>query len=423
MDARVKRTGGLIWPEEGVSSAVPYGVFTEQAVYDEEQARIFRGPTWNFIGLAAEVPNAGDFKATFVGDTPVVMTRDEKGAIHAWVNRCAHRGALVCRELRGNNPAGTYTCVYHQWSFDAAGDLVGVPFRRGLGGKGGYPADFDTKQHGLRKLRVENYHGAVFATFDHAMPGFQDYLGAGGAVDQHLRRVLEGRDIEVIGHARQYIPSNWKFYAENTKDPYHASLLHLFHMTFGLYRSSQVGGVKITGGWHTVLFSRSGTDSEEAIAQTKDSQLRTYQADSYTLADPSLLKGRKGEWGDDITLVIMSLMPNLVIQQIQNTLAVRQILPKGRDAFELVWTFFGYKTDDEELRNIRLKQINLIGPAGLISMEDGESSVICQQAVVRDQNEWSCIEMGGRDVKDADHLVTETTIRAFWNEYRELMGY
>jgi anthranilate 1,2-dioxygenase large subunit len=423
MDARVTRTAGLVWPGEGISAAVPYGVFTEQAVYDEEQAKIFRGPTWSFIGLAAEVPNAGDFKATFVGDTPVVMTRDDKGAINAWVNRCAHRGALVCRELRGNNPAGTYTCVYHQWSFDARGDLVGVPFRKGLGGKGGYPAGFDLKQHGLRKLRVENYHGAVFASFEEDMPGVQDYIGAGGAMDLHLRRVFEGRDIEVLGHARQYIPSNWKFYAENTKDPYHASLLHLFHMTFGLYRSSQVGGVKITNGWHTVLFSRSGTDSDEALAQTKDSHLRTYQADTYTLDDPSLLKGRKGEWGDDITLVIMSLMPNLVIQQIQNTLAVRQIVPKGRDAFELVWTYFGYKTDDEELRNIRLKQINLIGPAGLISMEDGESSVICQQAVVRDQNEWSCIEMGGRDVEDADHLVTETTIRAFWDEYRQLMGY
>ena len=423
MDARVKRTGGLIWPEEGVSSAVPYGVFTEQAVYDEEQARIYRGPTWNFIGLAADVPNAGDFKTTYVGDTPVVMTRDDKGAIHAWVNRCAHRGALVCRELRGNNAAGTYTCVYHQWSFDAAGDLVGVPFRRGLGGKGGYPADFDLKEHGLRKLRVEDYHGVVFATFDEHMPGVQEYLGAGGAMDEHLQRIFKDREIEVIGHARQYIPSNWKFYAENTKDPYHASLLHLFHMTFGLYRSSQVGGVKITNGWHTVLFSRSGTDSEAALADTKQSQLRTYQADTYTLDDMSLLKGRKGEWGDDITLVIMSLMPSLVIQQIQNTLAVRQILPKGRDAFELVWTYFGYKTDDEELRNIRLKQINLIGPAGLISMEDGESSVICQQAVVRDQNDWSCIEMGGRDVEDADHLVTETTIRAFWDRYRELMGY
>ena len=423
MDARVKRTGGLIWPEEGVSSAVPYGVFTEQAVYDEEQARIYRGPTWNFIGLAADVPNPGDFKTTYVGDTPVVMTRDDKGAIHAWVNRCAHRGALVCRELRGNNAAGTYTCVYHQWSFDAAGDLVGVPFRRGLGGKGGYPADFDLKEHGLRKLRVEDYHGVVFATFDENIPGVQEYLGAGGAMDEHLQRIFKDREIEVIGHARQYIPSNWKFYAENTKDPYHASLLHLFHMTFGLYRSSQVGGVKITNGWHTVLFSRSGTDSEAALADTKQSQLRTYQADTYTLDDMSLLKGRKGEWGDDITLVIMSLMPSLVIQQIQNTLAVRQILPKGRDAFELVWTYFGYKTDDEELRNIRLKQINLIGPAGLISMEDGESSVICQQAVVRDQNDWSCIEMGGRDVEDADHLVTETTIRAFWDHYRELMGY
>ena len=34
----------------------------------------------------------------------------------------------------------------------------------------------------------------------------------------------------------------------------------------------------------------------------------------------------------------------------------------------------------------------------------------------------NCIEMGGRDVKDADHRVTETTIRAFWDECRELMG-
>ena len=134
-------TPKLDWPAEGVTR-VPYRVYTDPDLYALEQERIFRGAAWNFLGLAVEVPNPGDFKATFVGDTPVVLTRDHDGALHAWVNRCAHRGALVCRELRGNvGASGTHTCVYHQWAYDAGGNLVGVPFRRGLGGKGGYLVD------------------------------------------------------------------------------------------------------------------------------------------------------------------------------------------------------------------------------------------------------------------------------------------
>ena len=83
-------------------SRVPYAVFHSQAIYDREQERIFRGPTWSFLGLEAEIKQPGDFKSTFIGDTPVVMTRTEEGALAAWVNRCAHRGAMVCRQLRGN---------------------------------------------------------------------------------------------------------------------------------------------------------------------------------------------------------------------------------------------------------------------------------------------------------------------------------
>ena len=141
----------------------------------------------------------------------------------------------------------------------------------------------------------------------------------------------------MLGHHRQFVPSNWKFYAENTKDPYHASLLHLFHMTFGLYRSSQEGGVRVTNKWHTVLFSKAGTDSDDAINETEDAKLRTYDS-GYRLADMSLLAGRK-EFDDNVTLVIISLMPTLVIQQMQNTLAVRQILPKSESEFELIWTY------------------------------------------------------------------------------------
>ena len=84
----------LTWPTEG-PSRVPYRVFFDPLIYELEQEKLFRGPTWNYVALEAELPTPGDFKATFVGDTPVVVTRDKAGALHAFVNRCAHRGALV----------------------------------------------------------------------------------------------------------------------------------------------------------------------------------------------------------------------------------------------------------------------------------------------------------------------------------------
>jgi len=102
-------------------------------------------------------------------------------------------------------------------------------------------------------------------------------------------------------------------------------------------------------------------------------------------------------------------------------LAVRQILPKGLGAFELVWTQFGYADDDAEMTAIRHKQGNLIGPAGLISMEDGEAVEIVQSAIVRAQEHSSYIAMGGGAAEDADHLVTESSIIGFWNYYRSIM--
>ena len=70
-------------------------------------------------------------------------------------------------------------------------------------------------------------------------------------------------------------------------------------------------------------------------------------------------------------LQILTVFPNFVLQQIQNCLAVRQILPKGLDSMELHWTYFGFADDDHDMQRRRLKQSNLVGPAGYVSMEDG----------------------------------------------------
>ena len=405
----------LVWPAEGFTR-VPYRVYQDPAIYALEQERIFRGRTWNYVALTAELPNAGDYKTTFVGDTPVIVTRDADGAFHVLVNRCAHRGALVCRDLRGN--ADTLTCVYHQWAYDAKGDLIGVPFRKGLGGKGGYPADFDMKQHGLRKLNVEVFGDCIFASFADDMPSVEDYFGPRMA-DYHRR--MFNRPVEVLGYHRQFVHSNWKLYADNTHDPYHASLLHLFHATFGLYRASQICGTEMGGyeGMHNCIHSRAGSD-EGRIEGYKKEGGRSYQ-ENYALADPSVLKGWP-EFADGDTLCIHVIFPNLVAQQIANTLATRQIVTHGPNAFELVWTYFGYVDDTPEERAMRVKQINLIGPAGLISMEDGDVCELVQNAIVRDGDAASIVEMGGRDIADIDSTLTEVGMRGFWKGYRKIMG-
>lgn len=394
---------------------VPYAVFTEKNYYEREQEMLFRGASWSFVGLDAELPKAGDYKTTFVGDTPVIAVRDQDGAINVMQNRCAHRGALVCRELRGNAP--DLQCVYHQWAYDLKGNLTGLPFRRGIQGKGGMPSDFKLENHGLRKLRVETIRGLIFASFSDKVEGLREYLGP--MVCETIERIL-CRPIEVLGDQRQYVHGNWKLYAENTRDPYHASLLHLFHTTFGLYRSSQQGGIKTDDQHrHSMLYAMKGT-SNEANDKAIYEGVRAFNTD-FKLQDPSLLAGRP-EFDDPISLVILAVFPNLVLQQIANTLAVRQIVPYGPDAFELVWTQFGYADDDAQMRAIRLKQANLIGPAGVISMEDGEAVEIVQRAITNDQDKTSYIAMGGGKAEDAEHLVTEGSIIGFWEHYQSLMG-
>ena len=248
----------IAWPDTE-QMQVPYQVFTDPRVFDQEQEQIFRGPHWSFLALEAEVPEPKDFKSTYLGDTPVVVTRDRGGVIRAWVNRCAHRGAMVCRDRRGK--ADTFTCVYHQWAYDAEGKLLGVPFRRGLGGEGGMPKSFDMKAHGLPALRVATYRGLIFATFagEGEVEPLEAYLGP--EVCAMLDRIF-GRPIELLGDERQVMHGNWKLYSENTRDAYHGSLLHLFHATFGLYRSKSKPFSMDRSIPSTSIDTKSGTDSK-----------------------------------------------------------------------------------------------------------------------------------------------------------------
>ena len=65
-----------------------------------------------------------------------------------------------------------------------------------------------------------------------------------------------------------------------------------------------------------------------------------------------------------------------------------------------------------------------MGPAGYISMEDGEAIRLVQQSIAGDRDASSFIEMGGRGpIVDADHVVTEVCTRGLWQQYARTMGF
>ena len=182
---------------------------------------------------------------------PVVVTRDHDGELHAFENRCAHRGSLLV--LNQSGAARDIICVYHNWSYDLAGNLTAVAFRKGLGGKGGMPPQSRPEEHAPRKLRLESLCGLVFGTLSAHTPPLEQYLGPD--ILSRIRRVMRA-PVQLLGDYSQTLPSNWKLYMENVKDTYHASLLHTFFTTFRLNRLSQRGGIVVSeSGGHHVSYS------------------------------------------------------------------------------------------------------------------------------------------------------------------------
>ena len=129
------------------------------------------------------------------------------------------------------------------------------------------------------------------------------------------------------------------------------------------------------------------------------------------------------EFGDRVSIQILTLFPGFVLHQIRNSLAARQVVPKGVDRTELHWTLFGFADDDAEMTRRRLLQANLVGPAGFISMEDGAATGFVQRGVAGSPERASVIEMGGANVGSGDSRLTETAVRGLWKTWRRHMRF
>jgi salicylate 5-hydroxylase large subunit len=322
--------------------------------------------------------------------------------------------------------AKDFTCPYHQWNYDLKGNLTGVPFRRGVRVKteagvkvnGGMPADFKLEDNGLVKLKVALKGGVVFASFDHDVEDFDSYLGE---VKPWFERAFgegrDGRGLKILGYSRQRIPGNWKLMQENIKDPYHPGLLHTWFVTFGLWRADSPSEmVTDSHGRHAAMVGYRNQGGKGEVTQGVSSF-----KENMKLHDDRVLDVVPEPWWNGPTACMQTIFPSLIIQHNVNSVSTRQIIPLGPNAFDFVWTHFGFADEPEEMTRRRLRQANLFGPAGYVSADDGEVIELSQDGYLQSNGGNTVCELDGTGIGGAPHNVTETLIRGMYTYYRKVM--
>ncbi len=206
-------------------------LYVSREIFDQEMRDLF-GSTWVYVGHESEIPEPNDFVTRNIGRRPVILTRSRDGSVNVVINRCTHRGAVVCRQAKGN--AARFSCGYHAWTFANDGRCVGVPLKHGYG------EAFDLSDQDLRRAaHVESYRGFVFASISEHVPSLIDHLAhARRFLDEWLDRgdrlpvVVRSGDMQFNTHA------NWKTVYDNPGDGYHPpfshdSMLRVFAKRYG----------------------------------------------------------------------------------------------------------------------------------------------------------------------------------------------
>lgn len=220
--------GATGWTRESVMALVDEQtgtidprIYTDERLYELELDRIF-SRAWLFVAHRAQIPEPGDYFATYMGEDPVLVVRQRDRSVKVFLNQCRHRGMKICRVDGGN--ARSFMCPYHGWAYDLAGNLVSVPREQD-----GYLGEIDKSEWGaIQVAHVDEYKGLIFATWDPNAPSLLAYLGeAVWYMDTFLDRVDGGT--EAIGGVTKWvIGCNWKFAAEQfCSDMYHAPLAHI----------------------------------------------------------------------------------------------------------------------------------------------------------------------------------------------------
>jgi phenylpropionate dioxygenase-like ring-hydroxylating dioxygenase large terminal subunit len=192
--------------------SLPREAYISDEFYEFELDTLWRR-SWVCVGLATQVPNAGDFVPLKLAGDPLLMVRGRDGEIRVMSSVCRHRAMVIMGEEPGN--CERFTCNYHGWQYGLDGALIGAPFMRGTN-------DFDRSTQGLPTLSVEVWKNFVFVNYEPDPAPLGEMMAD---YDEALRNWDIENLTDIGGHTQEFA-FNWKIFLENSAECYHCDYLH-----------------------------------------------------------------------------------------------------------------------------------------------------------------------------------------------------
>lgn len=365
--------------------AVHRSIYTDPNIFELEMENIF-GRSWVFLAHESEIPEPGDYKTTLVGRHPIVITRNAGNEITALINRCRHRGPVVCRNELGNSKF--FRCPYHAWTYDNTGALVGVPMPQGYG------AAFRKEEHGLTRMpRLAVYQGFIFGSMAATGKSLEDHLGGiKNFLDAYVAVSPTGRIGVFQGYQKCVYNGNWKYQLENGVDPYHVGALHASAVTPEAMQIYQQGkGAVIAMDGHGV------TDHTDWGPIPVDASL-----------------------SGGFNLVIF---PNLIVLRSQ----IRTVRPIAVDRTEILTSVVRLENVPEEVNLQRMRDQEFeFGAAGTFFADDLDIFERTQQGLSSSAVDWLVFARGLEREEMRNGYLTggmsdETQHRGMYRHWKELM--
>ena len=417
------------WGELVMADRVHRSLYTDPAVFAAEMRTVF-ARTWLYVAHESQIPEPNSFVTTTLGGRPVIVTRDKEGAIHVLFNRCAHRGATVCREESG--VARRFVCPYHGWTFRNTGELTGVPWQHGYG------PGFDMGGLGLGVIpRVESYRGFVFASLNRDVPLIADHLGnARSWLDYWIDRAPNGEVYLRSAAHRMAYQGNWKLAYDNAGDGYHPAFSHRSLLTmagrlgqskdmayFGQTPDDGPMRVHYLGNGHSVIDQTPNYPEPGDIFRNQRPQPgREWYEQRIRSAHPD-----DAERLLDLTAgsqINLSIFPNLLIIGNQ----VQVIEPDAVDHTTLVWWATTIGGVPDEVNVLRMRTQEDFPAFG--EPDDQANFEEAQRGLSVESEPWILMNRGygiaGRQVENPDGSVTapvtdEVHMRGYYSEWLRLM--